>query len=98
MMPRRVGSDSAAVAACFEAGKGNDTGLQFGMDRYHSRLSSIALSPNPPSEEATAVKGGGKGVLKKSALKPISVGYWATMPGQSVVAEAADDRTSGPVP
>ena len=31
------------------------------------------------------------GLLKQSGFKPISVGCWATMPGQSNIAEGADD-------
>ena len=32
-----------------------------------------------------------QGSVEKSALTPVFVGYWATMPGQSVVAEGVDD-------
>ena len=51
-----------------------------------------------PVEPCLRCKGRREGSDEKVGIKPISVGRSATMLGHTVVVEAADDRTSGPVP
>ena len=73
-------------------------GVIYPRDSVAEMAAAIARHDAGWSHEFQSVKGGEKGVLKKSRLKPLAVRCWATMPGQSIVAEGADDRTAGPVP